>query len=73
MLLLLPDLHSNAGPPGSGKTSTISVLAEELRARYSPVWVVAQSNVAVRNIAKNMRERGVKFKLLVSKEFYVEW
>ena len=37
------------------------------------MWVVAQSNVGVKNIAEKFFERGIDFKLIVSKEFYVEW
>lgn len=38
-----------------------------------PTWIVAQSNVAVKNIAEKLFAKKVDFKILVSKEFYVEW
>jgi len=38
-----------------------------------PVWIVAHSNVAVKNIAETLFKKEVDFKLLVSKEFYEEW
>ena len=61
------------GPPGTGKTSTISVAIREWSSSRSPVWAVAQSNVGVKNIAESLAKHGVSFKLLVSKEFYFEW
>jgi hypothetical protein len=44
-------------------------LNEDLR----DVWIVAQSNVAVKNIAEKLVKVGVDFRLLVSKEFHFEW
>ena len=38
-----------------------------------PAWVIAQSNVGVKNIARTLIKHDVDFKLIVSKEFYVEW
>ncbi|KAI1783950.1 P-loop containing nucleoside triphosphate hydrolase protein [Ganoderma leucocontextum] len=61
------------GPPGTGKTRTISVALEEWDRCREPAWVIAQSNVGVKNIARTLIKHGVDFKLLVSKEFYVEW
>lgn len=63
------------GPPGTGKTTTIAAaVAYWQSARQSPVWIVAKSNVAVRNIARSLLSNNVtNFKLLVSKEFYFEW
>jgi superfamily II DNA or RNA helicase len=61
------------GPPGTGKTTTISEAAAIwLRARV-PTWVVAHSNVAVKNIAEKLYKRGVDFRIIVSKEFHFEW
>ncbi|KAG7439209.1 uncharacterized protein BT62DRAFT_914297, partial [Guyanagaster necrorhizus] len=61
------------GPLGTGKTSTISTAAE-IRGRInSPTWIVAHSNVAVKNIAEKLALSDVDFKIIVSKEFYVEW
>ena len=38
------------------------------------IWVVAQSNVAVKNVAEKLVDSGfVDFKLLVSKDFHFDW
>ena len=38
------------------------------------VWVIAQSNVAVKNVAEKLAESGfLSFKLLVSKDFHFDW
>ncbi|KAK0476950.1 P-loop containing nucleoside triphosphate hydrolase protein [Armillaria novae-zelandiae] len=61
------------GPPGTGKTSTISEATKIWARNRSPTWIVAHSNVAVKNIAEKLEECNVDFKIIVSKEFYVEW
>ncbi|KAF7350700.1 Nucleoside triphosphate hydrolase protein [Mycena sanguinolenta] len=61
------------GPPGTGKTKTISAAAAVWEDEGSPAWIVAQSNVAVKNIAEKLAQLKVTFKIVVSKEFYVEW
>ncbi|KAF8994638.1 P-loop containing nucleoside triphosphate hydrolase protein, partial [Cyathus striatus] len=61
------------GPPGTGKTTTIAAAAKVWDACSQPAWIVAHSNVAVKNIAESLFKKGVKFILLVSKEFYEEW
>ncbi|KAK0482994.1 P-loop containing nucleoside triphosphate hydrolase protein [Armillaria luteobubalina] len=61
------------GPPGTGKTSTISAAAELWRQSRLPAWIIAHSNVAVKNIAEKLASYDVDFKIIVSKEFYVEW
>lgn len=61
------------GPPGTGKTSTISSAAAIWSRKKLPTWIVAHSNVAVKNIAEKLASSGVDFKIIVSKEFYVEW
>ncbi|KAK0445644.1 P-loop containing nucleoside triphosphate hydrolase protein [Desarmillaria tabescens] len=61
------------GPPGTGKTSTISAAAEMWGRSNLPTWIVAHSNVAVKNIAEKLVLSDVDFKIIVSKEFYVEW
>ncbi|KAK0216394.1 P-loop containing nucleoside triphosphate hydrolase protein [Armillaria fumosa] len=61
------------GPPGTGKTSTISAAAEIWRQSRSPTWIIAHSNVAVKNIAQKLASYDVDFKIIVSKDFYVEW
>jgi len=38
------------------------------------VWIMAQSNVAVKNVAEKLVKVGIEqFKLIVSKEFYADW
>lgn len=61
------------GPPGTGKTSTISVAIREWCTIGQTAWAAAQSNVGVKNIAESLVKHGVPFKLLVSKEFYFDW
>ena len=36
-------------------------------------WVVAHSNVGVKNIAESLVKRNIDFKIIVSKDFYYEW
>ncbi|KAJ3740673.1 P-loop containing nucleoside triphosphate hydrolase protein [Lentinula detonsa] len=62
------------GPPGTGKTTTISAAAEIWSKLHAlSVWIIGHSNVSVKNIAEKLLKREVDFKLIVSKEFYVEW
>ena len=38
------------------------------------VWVIAQSNVAVKNVAEKLVDSGfLDFKLLVSRDFHFDW
>jgi hypothetical protein len=38
------------------------------------VWIIAQSNVAVKNVAEKLVRIGLlQFKLLVSEDFHFEW
>jgi regulator of nonsense transcripts 1 len=62
-----------AGPPGTGKTTTISEAVAIWRREHIATWVVAHSNVAVKNIAEKLHKRAVDFRILVSKEFHFEW
>ncbi|KAH9856811.1 hypothetical protein C2E23DRAFT_721458 [Lenzites betulinus] len=61
------------GPPGTGKTTTIAAALDSWANTGKTAWVIAQSNVGVKNIARNLMKNKVDFRLLVSKEFYVEW
>ncbi|OJT07637.1 ATP-dependent helicase upf1 [Trametes pubescens] len=61
------------GPPGSGKTSTIAAGLKHFQECQQTVWVVAQSNVGVKNIARSIIKREIDFKLIVSMEFHFEW
>ncbi|KAI0827617.1 P-loop containing nucleoside triphosphate hydrolase protein [Trametes gibbosa] len=61
------------GAPGTGKTTTIAAALDAWASVKKTAWVIAQSNVGVKNIAQNLLKNDVDFRLLVSKEFYVEW
>ncbi|KAJ6513133.1 hypothetical protein C8R45DRAFT_812095 [Mycena sanguinolenta] len=62
------------GPPGTGKTTVIAAVVNSiLSSAYDverTVWVVAQSNVAVKNIAEKLADVNCDFTLLVSKGVY---
>lgn len=68
-----PYLTPSSGPPGTGKTSTIAAVLAHWQSEQKGAWVVAHSNVGVKNIAETLQKRGVDFKLIVSHEFYFEW
>lgn len=64
------------GPPGTGKTTVIaaSVVSHNHANSSLAIWVAAQSNVAVKNIAeKFIKEDFRGFRLLVSKDFHHDW
>ncbi|KAG8932861.1 hypothetical protein FRC02_000422 [Tulasnella sp. 418] len=67
------------GPPGTGKTRTIAAVVKQYDGLMrgddkETVWLCAQSNVGVKNIAEALIKAKVEnFKLLVSKEFHYEW
>ncbi|KAI0251228.1 hypothetical protein BJV78DRAFT_1213514 [Lactifluus subvellereus] len=61
------------GPPGTGKTTTIAGAADLWARHRLPCWIVAQSNVGVKNIAEKLFKNKVTFKLIVSKDFLFEW
>ncbi|KAG2367893.1 P-loop containing nucleoside triphosphate hydrolase protein [Suillus spraguei] len=65
------------GPPGTGKTTVIAASVDSIVKtghKDRTVWLVAQSNVAVRNIAEKLDKVGFReFKLLVSKDFHYDW
>ncbi|KAF8962214.1 P-loop containing nucleoside triphosphate hydrolase protein [Flammula alnicola] len=61
------------GPPGTGKTTTIAAASRIWDLHGHSVWIAAHSNVAVKNIAETLYKKGVDFKLLISKDFFVEW
>lgn len=69
------DCHSQTGPPGTGKTSVIAAYVDAaIREGQRGIWVVAQSNVAVKNIAEKLADSGfLPWRLLVSKDFIFEW
>ena len=63
------------GPPGTGKTSVIASFVQfSVQLGRGGIWLVAQSNVAVKNIAEKLISCGfMDWKLLVSKDFHFEW
>jgi hypothetical protein len=64
------------GPPGTGKTTVISAAVTSTMAASSlhSIWIVAHSNVAVKNVAEKLLSEGFdKFKLLLAKEFHYDW
>jgi len=63
------------GPPGTGKTTVIATYVVTATAAGAfGIWLVAQSNVAVRNIAEKLDSSGFSaWVLLVSKDFHHDW
>jgi hypothetical protein len=64
------------GPPGTGKTSVISSFVQYSVEGFkrTGIWLVAQSNVAVKNIAEKLiNDNFEDWKLLVSKDFIYDW
>lgn len=64
------------GPPGTGKTSVIASFIQYsiLSHNRGGIWLVAQSNVAVKNIAEKLIKCDFfAWKLLVSKDFHFDW
>ena len=64
------------GPPGTGKTTVIAAAVTSFHHadHERPVWIAAQSNVAVKNIAEKLCAVDFhNFKLLVSKDFHFDW
>jgi hypothetical protein len=59
-----------------GKTTVIAAIVDTIIEQTSSetVWVVAQSNIAVKNIAEKLYSCDFKdFRLLVSAEFLTDW
>ncbi|KZV92622.1 P-loop containing nucleoside triphosphate hydrolase protein [Exidia glandulosa HHB12029] len=68
------DVQVVRGPPGTGKTTMIAAAVQALRAAGQTVWLVAQSNVAVKNMAVKLAKVDFEdFRLLVSKDFHFDW
>ncbi|KAI6042874.1 P-loop containing nucleoside triphosphate hydrolase protein [Pisolithus marmoratus] len=66
------------GAPGTGKTTVIAAAVTSIIAfptdNCRTVWIAAQSNVAVKNIAEKLASVDFyDFALLVSKEFHFDW
>ncbi|KAI0250236.1 P-loop containing nucleoside triphosphate hydrolase protein [Lactifluus subvellereus] len=63
------------GPPGTGKTTVIATyVLSAIQAGQRGIWLMAQSNVAVKNIAEKLVDFGfLSFKLIVSDNFHYQW
>lgn len=65
------------GPPGTGKTTVIAAIVTSVMSLLDndrTLWLVAQSNVAVKNIAEKLASVDFfDFKVLVSKDFHFDW
>ena len=64
------------GPPGTGKTTVIAATVTSIIAssKEATVYLVAQSNVAVKNIAEKLVSvHFFDFKILVSHNFHYDW
>ena len=63
------------GPPGTGKTSVIAAfVCSAIAGGRKGIWLVAQTNVAVKNIAEKLIKVGFHdWKLLVSTDFHLGW
>ncbi|KAI5989422.1 P-loop containing nucleoside triphosphate hydrolase protein [Pisolithus orientalis] len=63
------------GPPGTGKTTVIAAFVQAaVRAGRRGIWLIAQSNIAVKNIAEKLAKFGLgNWKLLVSADFFEFW
>ncbi|KAL1724450.1 P-loop containing nucleoside triphosphate hydrolase protein [Schizophyllum commune] len=63
------------GPPGTGKTTVIAAAVQNLvRTPGRTIWLVAQSNVAIKNVAEKLADIGFwDFRILVSKDFHYDW
>lgn len=63
------------GPPGTGKTTVIAAFVQAaVRAGRRGIWLIAQSNIAVKNIAEKLAKIGLQnWKLLVSADFFEFW
>ena len=63
------------GPPGTGKTTVIaSYVDNAIRSGRNGIWLLAHSNVAVKNIAEKLAKfESLHFKLIVSQSFHFDW
>lgn len=64
------------GPPGTGKTTVIAASVIQLvnSGQSRGIWLIAQSNIAVKNIAEKLADVDfLDFKILVSEDFHFEW
>jgi primosomal protein N' len=63
------------GPPGTGKTTVVATyVISAIKAGQRGIWLMAQSNFAVKAIAEKLAKLGfLSFKLLISRSFYSQW
>ncbi len=63
------------GPPGTGKTSVIACFVQSaIDAGRNGIWLIAETNVAVKNIAEKLASVNfTAWRLLVSKDFHFDW
>ena len=64
------------GPPGTGKTTVIAASTQSIvqSDRNATVYLIAHSNVAVKNIAEKLVTSDfLDFRIIVSKEFHFDW
>ncbi|RPD74791.1 P-loop containing nucleoside triphosphate hydrolase protein [Lentinus tigrinus ALCF2SS1-7] len=63
------------GPPGTGKTTVIAAfVCSAVAAGANGIWLMAQSNIAVKNIAEKLAAVGFyNWRLLVSSDFHYDW
>lgn len=72
-MLIAEPYFTAQGPPGTGKTTTIGAATAVWHEFGNPSWIIAHSNVAVKNMAETLYKKEIDFKILVSKEFHLEW
>lgn len=74
-----PHIQLVQGPPGTGKTTLIASIVQWLHGspggrEGEALYIIAQSNVAVKRVAEKLADIGfLEFRLLVSEDFYLEW
>ncbi|KAF5367449.1 hypothetical protein D9758_003653 [Tetrapyrgos nigripes] len=64
------------GPPGTGKTTVIAsaVMSYMSSSRSPNLWLVARSNVAVKNIAEKLASVNfLDFRIIVASSFHLGW
>ncbi|KAL5485828.1 hypothetical protein ACEPAI_6870 [Sanghuangporus weigelae] len=75
MLDFTRDISIIQGPPGTGKTTVIAAyVAEILNRPVGTCLIVAQSNVAIKNVGEKLYKSGIlDWTLVVSSEFLTGW
>ncbi|KAL5526744.1 hypothetical protein ACEPAF_8469 [Sanghuangporus sanghuang] len=75
MLNFSRDISVIQGPPGTGKTTVIAAYVAEILAQPDGTClVIAQSNVAIKNVGEKLYKSGISdWTLVVSSEFLTGW